>query len=398
MIVTDKWSWDYPLFESYVEGLRKDVKKHPSSYVPFQAFLTPLSVITLFAIWKEGKIACPLNPKHPNIEPFLQRVKSPLFIPIFPSPQTPTDKSWDEGSLDPQQLATCLYTSGSSGTPKIACHTLSNHLFSAKGSLQMIPLTPKSLWAQTLPLYHVGGLGILFRCYLSKAKILFSSSLQRATHISLVPTQLYRLLRDKVPLPNLQSVLLGGAPLPSFHTPYPILPTYGMTEMSSQIVTNHQVHPYAQIEIREDQSIWVKGDVLFQGYLQDDHTLLKNVDARGWFETKDLGEWKNNQLFILGRQDNLFISGGENIQPEEIERVIRLDYPEEEALVVPILDEEFGARPALYLKNPSLFPQIQARLKEHLPSFKIPIKAFLLPEGSGLKPNRKWLQQQALDS
>ncbi|MGR3973226.1 MAG: AMP-binding protein [Candidatus Rhabdochlamydia sp.] len=390
MIITDHEVWDYLTFESYVEGLREAIRAHPAWVVPFKAHLDPLSVITLFAIWKEGKIAAPLHPKLPDLSSHLHRLLAPLFTPHFPAAKTPSQPHFDL-----TQRATYLFTSGSVAEPKIACHTLGNHFLSAQGSQTLIPLTENSVWAQTLPLYHVGGLGILFRCYLTKARILFSSSLQRATHVSLVPTQLYRLLKNNTPLSHLEKVLLGGAPLPSLKTPYPVLPTYGMTEMSSQIVTDHQIHPYAQMQIREDQSIWVKGDVLFQGYLQPDHSLLLDVDAQGWFETKDLGMWDKGNFHILGRQDNLFISGGENIQPEEIEQLIRHFYPEEEPVVIPIPDEEFGARAAVYLKHPLLLPLIQTTLKDHIPSFKIPIKAFLLPPMTTLKPNRKWLQELA---
>lgn len=390
MLITEEFDWSHPVFEQYIEGMRLQIAAHPSQRIPFLATSTPSSILTLFAAWKEGKIACPLNPKIPQLEATLKELKAPLFTPCFPSPSTPTSASWDL-----HQLATFIYTSGSTGKPKIACHTLGNHVFNAQGSSLKIPLSPQSCWGLTLPLYHVGGLGILMRCYLAKASVLLSPLSTQATHLSLVPTQLYRLLREKASFPKLQTLLLGGAPLPYFQTPWRVLPTYGMTEMSSQIVTEHTLNPYAEMSIRGDQEIWVRGKTLFQGYLQEDGSILCPLNAEGWFETKDLGEWNNGQFHIIGRKDNLFISGGENIQPEEIEAAIRTYCHQEDVIVVPLQDQEFGARPGVFLSNPSSLPQIQAQLIDVLPKFKIPIRAFHFPEKLGLKPNRKHLQSLA---
>ncbi len=392
MLVTDEFKWDFPTFESHIEGMCRQVAVHPSPRVPFLAPLTPLSILTFFACWKVGKIACPLNPKNPLIAPLLEELQAPLFTPIFPSPCPPTPRQWDL-----HQLATFLLTSGSTGKPKIACHTLKNHVLNAQGSFLKMPLTPQSCWSLALPLYHVGGVAILFRCYLSGAHVLLSKSWNQATHLSLVPTQLIRLLKEPCNLPLLQAILLGGAPIPSLQTPWRVIPTYGMTEMSSQIVTDHTLHPHAEVMISTSQEIWVRGETLFQGYLQNNQTIVCPLNEEGWFETKDLGQWKDGRFHVIGRKDNLFISGGENIQPEEIETAIRT-HCHEDAIVVPLKDEEYGARPAVFLRDPSLLPAIQAKLQEVLPKFKIPIQAFPFPGEVGLKPNRKHLEKVAYDN
>lgn len=365
MLITDEFTWDFPTFESYVEGMCSQVAAYPSNVIPFQATISPLTILTLFATWKVGKTAFP------------QRAAAD-FVPTFPLPSKPTPTQWN-----PDNLATYLYTSGSSGLPKIACNTLQNHILSARGSM---PLTPQNIWALTLPLYHVGGLAILFRCYLAKASILLSQNFSRATHISLIPTQLYRHLRDQIPLPA--TILFGGAPLPVLPSHLNILPTYGMTEMSSQIVMNHKLHPHAEMHIAPDNEVWVRGGTLFQGYLGQSSPL----NSDGWFPTGDLARWENNQFHVIGRKDNLFISGGENIQPEEIEAAIRTHCNIFDAIVIPIPNEEFGARPAVFLHDPSLLPLLQAQLTGILPKFKIPTRAFLLPSNTSLKPNRKALR------
>jgi O-succinylbenzoic acid--CoA ligase len=307
----------------------------------------------------------------------------------MPKPEKPRLTEWN---LD--NLATFLFTSGSMGKPNIACHTLKNLVANAQGSNQRIPLEKSDCWALTLPLFHVGGLGILFRSYLAKSFILISDQWEKATHLSLVPTQLYRLLKEPTQMPRLKTILLGGAPLPDLKTPWNSLPSYGMTEMSSQIVTGHLVNSAAEVQIADDKEICVRGAALFQGYYEKGKGIVLPVNEEGWFPTKDLGEWTSGTFKVLGRKDNLFISGGENIQPEEIEEVIRRVCGQE-SIVVPLKDEEFGAKPGVYLKDPSLLEELQNKLHSHLPKYKIPIKAFEMPELLGLKLNRKELADKA---
>jgi len=385
MLITDRFSWDSATFEAHVEGMCRQIEAFPHQRVAFWALSTPEAILTLFACWKIKKIACPLSPRLPSAQPALDELETELFTPRMPEPQFPTEVEWDLG-----QLATFLFTSGSMGRPKIACLTLGNLVSNARGSNELIPLEPSDRWALTLPLFHVGGLGILFRCYLAKSFVLLSANWESATHLSLVPTQLYRLMKEPTLVPSLKTILLGGAPLPDLKTPSNIVPTYGMTEMSGQIITGHQVHPHAEVKIDADHEIWVRGPVLFQGYYEKGKGVVLPLQE-GWFATNDLGCWKDGKFHVLGRKDNLFISGGENIQPEEIEEVIRRVCRLNEALVVPFADEEFGARPVVFLHDPLLLKDLQNRLKEHLPKYKIPIKAFALPEQTSLKPNRKAL-------
>lgn len=387
MLITDEFTWNHATFEDYVEGMCRQIEAFPYERVAFWAPSTPEVILTLFACWKTGKIACPLNPRLPSADPLLKELETELFTPFMPEPETSRTTEWE-----PSKLGAFLFTSGSTGRPKIAALSLGNLISSAIGSYNKIPLQPEDRWALTLPLFHVGGLGILFRSYLAKSYVLLSSNWQMATHLSLVPTQLYRLLKSPTDLPQLKTILLGGAPLPDLETPWNVLPSYGMTEMSSQIITGHQVHPYAEVKIADDQEIWVRGPVLFQGYYEKGKITLPLKD--GWFQTKDLGRWENSRFRIIGRKDNLFISGGENIQPEEIEEVIRRICGLPEVVVVPIPDVEFGARPAVFLKDPVPLEKLQEILKSHLPKYKIPIKTFELPD-TGFKPNRKTLAEIA---
>jgi O-succinylbenzoic acid--CoA ligase len=166
-----------------------------------------------------------------------------------------------------------------------------------------------------------------------------------------------------------------------------------MTEMSSQIVTGHRVHPQAEVQIRNGE-IWVRGPVLFQGYYTQEGGIHLPLNEEGWFVTKDLGKWENGQFQVIGRQDNQFISGGENIQPEEVEQILKDLLGLEEAYVVPITDEEFGSRPVAFLKPFIPVEVVREKLMPYLPKFKIPIRTYLLPESDGVKVCRESLITQ----
>ena len=104
---------------------------------------------------------------------------------------------------------------------------------------------------------------------------------------------------------------------------------------------------------------------------------------------------------ILGRKDNLFISGGENIQPEEIEEELLSLAGITHAVVVPLPDDEFGERPAAFIHDTTqtyTLAAICAHLEKKLPRFKLPIKLFPLPpEHQTSKPSRSQLRHLASD-
>ena len=159
---------------------------------------------------------------------------------------------------------------------------------------------------------------------------------------------------------------------------------------------------FRDIKLSPDKEVLVKGPCLFQGYLQNGKLQLP-LNEDGYFQTGDLGEWdEHGHLKILGRKDNMFISGGENIQPEEIEKSLEKTVYVETAFVVGLKDHEFSKRPAAMVRLHSsfhweeqTFKKINEELKAFLPGFKIPVKYFQLPPETNLKYNRKKLEKLA---
>lgn len=317
------------------------------------------------------------------------------------------------------QPATLTLTSGSSGEPKAVVHSIFNHLSSAAGVCELMQFTQEQSWLLSLPLYHVSGQGIVWRWLLKGAtlrinedKADFYTALAVSTHASLVPTQLQRYLAQK-DLPSKQRILLGGAYIP----PHLILQAqqqnidtyagYGMTEMASTIcaVKGEQDNvgkPLFGREVKIEQNeIWVKGDSLALGYWQDGSLQPLSLN-NGWFATKDKGEWtEQGRLRVLGRLDNLFISGGENIQPEQIEQILLASNLLKNAIVVPLADPEFGHRPVAFVAfydgyNLQAVENLQNFTQSRLEKFKQPVAYFPLEEQwqqGGIKVSRKALQQ-----
>ena len=359
-------------------------------------------VMLLWACWREQIVCCPINPAFPKArqKQLQQQVHASLRWPsdalvLDFTAQTPASTACE---LNDSALSNLIFTSGSSGSPKVAAHRLLNHFANAQGSI--VPITADDGWLLSLPLFHVGGLAILFRCFLAGACVVLpdpalplTALLQQApiTHLSLVPTQLYRLLQQPdfhFSATQVRHLLLGGAPIPDSLitqcraqqlTPWV---SYGLSEMASQVCTAPagaagvvgKALARREVTIQADE-ICVRGDTLFAGYYQADGTLLLPLDDEGWFHTGDAGYWLNDELVINGRVDNQFISGGENIQPEQIEQQL-LQHPAiAQAIVVPAPDEEWGMRGVCFIdwqQTPISPTELSVWLRQFLPAFMLP--------------------------
>jgi O-succinylbenzoic acid--CoA ligase len=322
--------------------------------------------------------------------------------------------------------STIIFTSGSTGVPKAALHTFGNHYYSALGTNTNSALAQGDRWLHSLPLYHVGGLSILFRCLLARAAVALPDPVQPlgeaiadlgATHVSLVPTQLLRLLRGGAALDGVEAVLLGGGPIPAFLVDealargLPIHTSYGLTEMASQVTTTPpgasseelytagRVLPHREVSVSGKGEILVRGDTLFAGYV-DGERVDRPLDTDGWFHTGDLGGLdEDGYLRVRGRVDNMFVSGGENVQPEEIEEALCRLEDVEEVVVVPVEDEEFGARPVAFVSMPGGEPDpvaLSRALGASLARFKIPVSFHAWPDDhEGMKVDRTAFGERA---
>jgi o-succinylbenzoate---CoA ligase len=244
--------------------------------------------------------------------------------------------------------------------------------------------------------------------------LIAASTRGKATHVSLVSTQLQRLLADAnnhALLRSFKCILLGGSAMPqplieqSLKLGLNIYLSYGLTEMSSQVATGKvsridqacaKVLPYRQVNISPEGEIMVRGEVLFKGYETGMRLSLPIREKGYWFPTGDMGQLdKEGCLTVTGRRDSMFISGGENIHPEEIEKALLSIKGIEGAIVVPKEDKEFGHRPIAFIKFagvPLADDYIVRCLQDDLPHFKVPIAFFPWPRNlmaQGIKISRQ---------
>lgn len=422
-------------------------------------------ILLAWGCLRAGVVFCPLNPRQPRAQLHAQLqqldAKACWLAPEWradpgaatggkpdrpwPCPLlsldpglSPAEPDWEpaantEAWLDIRQLSNLILTSGSSGAPKAVAHTLAAHWASAEGSAQAIPLQPVDGWLLSLPLFHVGGYAIPWRCFLAGASLILPDpdcSLSEhllggsITHLSLVPTQLYRLLQTpgfSFDQTRLRHLLLGGAPIPQALVAacqaQGLSPqvSYGLSEMATQVCTRYAATDSSAVGTplpgRElklvDGEICVRGATLFSGYYRAG-ALEPALDDEGWFHTGDLGELSaDGDLLVLGRRDNRFISGGENIQPELIEQALLQHADVQQALVVPLADAEWGMTPVAFIDwqptaehahgSEQALTELAPWLRQRLAAYLIPRYWLPWPQqaSTGLKPSRQQLAEQA---
>ncbi|HEY5927012.1 MAG TPA: AMP-binding protein [Kofleriaceae bacterium] len=250
--------------------------------------------------------------------------------------------------------AIVLFTSGSTGPARGVVLSREALIANAEASAARLGWRDDDRWLCCLPLAHAGGLSIVIRCLLAGKPIVIGdvSRIGEATLASLVPAQLAQLLGDPgwQPPPKLRAVLLGGAAAPpalidaAVARGVPVLPTYGLTETFGQVATARVPggRPVALpgVELvagtRElPAPIRIRGPMLAVRYLDGTPIAPELVSA-------DLGFLDGDELYVLGRADDVLISGGENVHPTQIEAVLAATPGVREAVAFGVADAHWG--------------------------------------------------------
>ena len=326
--------------------------------------------------------------------------------------------------IDLAREAAVIYTSGTSGRPKGARITYGNLWFSAIASALHLGLDPQDVWLAAMPLFHVGGLAILFRSVIGATPVVLHERFEPnsalaaiddgATLVSVVPAMLQRMLeaRSNSPWPpSLRRVLLGGSAAPPrlieecVRRGIPVAPTYGLTETTSQVATllpDQTVQrrsssglplPLTEVRVINENGvappddvgeIEVRGPTVFAGSIGDDAVPGHHL-AEGWFRTGDAGYLdRAGYLYVVDRRDDLIVSGGENIYPAEIERVLREHPSVLDVGVIGVADATWGSRPLAAVVWRGSRDRARLDLLQHcqqrLPGYKIPDRSLMLAE------------------
>jgi o-succinylbenzoate---CoA ligase len=326
--------------------------------------------------------------------------------------------------LDPDAPAVAVLTSGTTGRPKAAL--LSHAALAASAGAWSAALPAATGWLLCLGLAHVAGLGVAWRAIAAGVPLRVVSAFDAevvldalragpASHLSLVPTQLARLLdaddgargaTRHAAGPRLRAVLLGGAPVPAtlvtraLAAGWPVVPTYGLSEAGSGVTalatadaaarpgSAGRALPGVALRIADAAAdgtgaILVRTPAAFSGYLGRPGATAAVFDADGWLRTGDAGRLDaDGFLSVLDRRDDLLVAGGENVVPAEVEAALAEHPAIAEAGVVGRPDATWGAVPvaAVVLRPGVPAPadeELRAFCRARLAPYKIP-SAFVI--------------------
>jgi O-succinylbenzoic acid--CoA ligase len=369
-------------------------------------------VVLLHALMKLGAVVYPVNTRlsEPELRAELVRAEPLLTVNGMPDlGLTEADLPLlGEHDLDAPHCR--ILTSGTSGGPRPVSLTYGNHLWSAVGSAFNLGVEPTDRWLCCLPLFHVGGLSIVMRSVIyGTAAVVHdgfdvdrvASSLEGdgVTVVSVVATQLSRLLVAGVDLLPLRAVGVGGGPVPgavleeAIGRGVTVVQTYGLTETASQVTTLSPADA--------ERKVGSSGRPLLTTHLriQDDEILVQGptvapgaADEDGWLHTGDLGRIdEDGFLYVTGRRGEMIVSGGENVLPDEVEEVLMRHPAVAEAAVVGRADPEWqeAVTAVVVLRGDVAITveELQSHCATQLAGYKVPKRVEFVAElpktGSG---------------
>ena len=390
--------WTYGALDALVDARAKRLVSEgiePGRIAP--AVLEPdvEGVVWMLAAWRIAAVPAPLNPR------------------LAPAERRAATEALAEAPAGAQVV---LWTSGTEGRPRGVALSFENLEASTAAAAERLSLAADDVWLASLSPAHVGGLVLVTRSLLLGATLIAAGGFDAGaasdlvngtaafdappvTHVSLVPTQLLRLLdaRRGAPAPDgFRCALIGGAHAPAelvgraLRAGWPLGLTYGATEMCSQIATAPPERtrdktgtvgrPLAGCDVRlsADGEILARGPTLALGYVvgSDPTGLAPVADADGWYHTGDLGRIdEDGDLWIIGRRADRIVSGGVTVDAVEVEEALRAHPAVIDACVVGVPDDTWGERVAAWVEpvvGELDLDELERWLREHVGAAKRP--------------------------
>jgi O-succinylbenzoic acid--CoA ligase len=468
-LIFEYQSWSYRDLDREVARLAAQLTAAgvvPSQHVAVLLPNQPEFVFLIHALARLGAVLVPLNLRLTAEELTWQVTQAAcevviccdetgatgnrLAVPLLslnalppPTPQPPLSP------LDLAAIQAIVFTSGTTGLPKGAMLTFNNHFYSAVASSFRLGTASATRWLVSLPLYHVGGLAIVFRACLygttvvllpgfSAEQIVVALAEQAITLVSVVPTMLHRLVNNyaqQIKTPHLHTILVGGGALPAtlaqecVRSGLPIATTYGLTEAASQVATTtvaeaarkpgsvgkplmfstvRIINQYGQpLPAGEVGEVVVSGPTVMAGYYRQPEATDRAL-RDGELHTGDMGYLdEDGDLWLVDRREDLIVSGGENVYPMEVEAVLRRHPAVDEVCVVGLPDPEWGQQvTAALLLRPGISPEsISATTlidfaRPQLASYKLPRRVVVLesfPQTASGKIRRGAVRTQLME-
>lgn len=335
----------------------------------------PDAAAAVRACWERGQAVAVLDPRGPEEE--VERARGALRLDETVAPD----------------VAAVVLTSGTEGDPKAVELTWDGLRASAAAVSEALGADPAAdRWLCLLPLHHVAGLAIVARSWVTGVGLTFDPDDAAATLVSVVPIQAAR-----ADLSRFRRVLVGGGPVPDAVASGPnVVTTYGLTETWGGAV--HDGHPLAGVEVRLDPAtaeILLRTPAAMRGYRG--HPPLA---TGGWLRTGDVGRLDpEGRLHVVDRLKDLIVSGGVNVSPAEVERVLAAHPAVGDVAVAGRPDPEWGERVVAFVvpadaPRPPALDDLRAFARDHLAAPKLPREVVLvaaIPRTAAGKVRRRHL-------
>jgi O-succinylbenzoic acid--CoA ligase len=345
--------------------------------------------------------------------------------PIAPLPIDPIERTRAITMLQPDQplveadAAAVVATSGSTGAPKGV--VISRAALRASVEATHTRLDGPGDWVLALPPCYIAGLMVLARAYVGGTRAVpvrsdlndlpaVACTLAERRYISLVPAQLDRALQRggvTAALASFSTVLIGGGPTDAnlldraVASGIKVVTTYGMSETCGGCVYDGTPLPGVAVDLSDDGQILIKSSALFAGYrLRPDLTTEVLIDGR--FHTRDRGRWDDGRLVVLGRLDDVVITGGHKVDLADVERAVQRWAAQHQAYATAlgIPDPVWGTTILAVSDSPGSLEDLQSAVRQWLPAYAAPRELIYLdplpwlPNG---KPDRAAIRSMILN-
>ena len=347
-------------------------------------------------IWADGAAIFPIDHRlpEPDVQALLLAAKPTLVIGPEGEHRPP-----DGRSADPD-VAVIVATSGTAGRPKLVQFDRNAIDAAVASSALALDAGPADRWLCCLPVAHIGGLLVLMRAVLLGAPVSVHVQFDvepfamepRMAFTSIVPTMLGRLVDAGVDLSHFRAVLVGGGPVPEELVAKAregganVVSTYGLTESCGGVVHDGRPLPGTRVRLGPDDEIQLNGPTLMLGYRDDPEATTRAFTEDRWLRTDDAGVFDGEgRLAAVGRLDDVVLSGGEKIWPDEVEAALRHHLKVADVAVRGRPDSEWGTRVVAFVvpsdpDDPPSLESLRDVAAQRLPRYKAPQELVLVDE------------------
>jgi fatty-acyl-CoA synthase len=303
--------------------------------------------------------------------------------------------SYRYGTVTDEDGLLLIYTSGTTGKPKGALLTHANCFWTNLGFDLATGVNQDDVVLQVLPQFHVGGWNVqsllawwkgatvVLEREFDPARALRLIEQKRVTTLMGVPATYLFMAQQPgfadADLSSLRRAVVGGAPMPEALLETwaargaAVVEGYGLTEAAPNVLYAGKPYPFVDVRLAADGELLVRGPNVFPGYWRNPEATAAAFTDDGWLRTGDIADCDQGFYTIRGRLKEMYISGGENVYPAEVEAVLHEHPHVADAAVIGIPDERWGEVGAAFVVSDGLSEdELREWCRRRLARFKVP--------------------------